>query len=80
MRRLLASAGLVAGLMLAAGAPQAGAAPADQGNCVSTRDNGGAAGARISAAAGPSLGLWVAGAIDGGVIGDDASDPACGRS
>lgn len=80
MRRLLASACLVASFMLAAGGPQAGAAPAEQGNCVSTRDNGGAAGARISAIAGPGFGPWVAGAIGGGVIGDDASDPACRRS
>ncbi len=80
MRRLLASACLVAGLVLAAGTPQAGASPADQGNCVSTRDNGGAAGTRISAAAGPGFGPWVADAIGGGVIGDNASDPACRRS
>jgi hypothetical protein len=80
MRKLLASACLVAGFVLAAGAPQAGAAPADQGNCVSTRDNGGAAGARISAVAGPGFGPWVADAIGAGVIGDDAGDPACRRS
>ena len=80
MRRLLTLACLVAGFVLASGAPQAVAAPADQGNCVSTRDNGGAAGARISAAAGPGFGPWVADAIGGGVIGDDASDPACRRS
>jgi hypothetical protein len=79
MRRLLASTCLVAGFVLTAGAPQVGATPADQGNCVSTRDNGGAAGARISAVAGPSFGPWVAGAIGGGVIGDDAGDPACRR-
>lgn len=80
MRRLLASGCLVAGLVFATGAPQAGAAPADQGNCVSSRDNGGAAGARISAVAGPGFGAGVSGAIGGGVIGGDASDPACRRS
>ena len=80
MRRLLASACLVSSFVLAAGAPQAGAAPADQGNCVSTRDNGGATGVRISAVAGPGFGPRVAGAIGGGVIGDDASDPTCRRS
>jgi hypothetical protein len=80
MRRLLASACLVAGLVLTGSTPQAGAAPADQGNCVSTRDNGGAAGARISAVAGPGFGPSVAGAIGGGVIGDEAGDPACRRS
>jgi hypothetical protein len=77
MRRLLASVCLVAGFVLAAGPTQAGAAPADKGNCVSTRDNGGAAGARTSTAAGPGLGHWVAGAVGGGVIGDDARDPSC---
>lgn len=80
MKRLLALACLVAGFVLAAGAPRAGAVPADQGNCVSTRDNGGAAGGRISPVAGPGFGTAVAGAIGGGVIGDDARDPACRRS
>ncbi len=80
MRRLLASGCLVAGLVFAADTPQVGAAPADQGNCVSTRDNGGAAGTRISAVAGPGFGAGVATAIGGGVIGDDASDPSCRRS
>ena len=79
MRRLLASVCLAAGFVLAAGPTQAGATPADEGNCVSTRDNGGDGGARISAAAGPGFGSWLAGAIGGGAIGDDARDPDCRR-
>jgi hypothetical protein len=78
MRRLMA-AGLAAATLSLAGAGQAPAAPADEGNCISTRDNGGAAGERVSAAAGPGFGAAVASLIGGGVIGSTASDPACRR-
>jgi len=78
MRRLMA-AGLAAGALCFAGAGQAPAAPADQGNCISTRDNGGAAGDRVSSNAGPGFGAAVAAAIGGGVLGSTASDPACRR-
>ena len=75
MRNPMAT-GLVAAALLATGAAQALAAPPDRGNCISDRDNGGAAGDRISSAAGPGFGPAVAGGIGGGVIGATASDPA----
>jgi len=78
MRRLV-TAGLAAGALCIVGAGHALAAPADQGNCISTRDNGGAAGARVSSAAGPGFGLAVADAIGGGEIGSTASNPDCRR-
>lgn len=77
MRRLVAVV-ITAGALSVAGG-QAGAAPADQGNCVSDRDNGGAAGARISSGAGPGFGPAVAAAIGGGAIGTWASDSDCRR-
>jgi hypothetical protein len=78
MRRVMAT-GLAAGVLCIGGGGQALADPADQGNCISTRDNGGAAGARVSSAAGPGFGPAVADAIGGGVIGSTASSPACRR-
>ena len=78
MKKLLAGA-LLAGALFIVGDGPALSAPADRGNCVSNRDNGGAAGARISSAAGPGFGSTVADAIGGGVIGSTASDPACRR-
>jgi hypothetical protein len=78
MRKLVA-AGILAGALVFVGGGQALAAPADQGNCISDRDNGGAAGARISSAAGRGFGPAVADAIGGGVIGSTASDAACRR-
>ena len=78
MRRLVAAA-LVGGALLTLGGGQALGAPADQGNCISNRDNGGAAGARNSAVAGPGFGPAVADAIGGGVIGSTARDPGCRR-
>lgn len=78
MRKLVA-AGMAAGALLMAGGGQALGAPADQGNCISDRDNGGAAGARISAASGPGFGPAVADGIGGGVIGSTASDTDCRR-
>lgn len=79
MRRPMA-VGLVAAALLGAGGAQAFAAPPDRGNCISNRDNGGAAGERISSAAGPGFGPAVAAGIGGGVIGATASDPGCRRS
>ena len=76
MRKLVAAA-LVAGAMIMGGAGQAGGEPADRGNCISARDNGGDAGARISSAAGPGFGLGVASVIGGGAIGSLASGPSC---
>jgi len=78
MRRLL-TAGLAAVALCMVGGDQALAAPPDQGNCISTRDNGGAAGARVSSAAGPGFGPAVADAIGGGEIGSTASNPDCRR-
>jgi hypothetical protein len=78
MRRLMAT-GLAAGALCLVGGGQALAVPADEGNCISTRDNGGAAGARVSAAAGPGFGLAVADLIGGGELGSTASDPGCRR-
>ena len=75
----LVATGLAAGALFVVGGGQALAAPADQGNCISTRDNGGAAGARISSAAGPGFGSAVADSIGGGVIGSTASSPDCRR-
>ena len=77
MRRLVAAA-ITAGALFVAGS-QAGAAPADRGNCISDRDNGGAAGARISSIAGPGFGPAVADALGGGAIGTSASDSDCHR-
>ena len=77
MRKFVAGL-IAAGALWAAGGVAYGA-PADEGNCISDRDNGGAAGGRISAVAGPGFGGAVADGIGGGVIGDAASDPACGR-
>ena len=74
MRKLMA-AGLAAGTLLTVGGGQALAAPPDQGNCISNRDNGGAAGARISSAAGPRFGTAVADAIGSGVIGFNGQQP-----
>ncbi len=78
MRRLMTT-GLAAGVLCIVGGGQSLAAPADQGNCISTRDNGGAAGARVSSAAGPGFGPAVADAIGGGQIGSTASNPNCRR-
>jgi len=78
--RKLAAAALAAGGLLLAGSGQALAAPSDQGNCIGNRDNGGAAGARISSAAGPGFGQAVADGIGGGVIGSTAADPGCRRA
>ncbi len=76
MRKLVASA-LLAGALVMVGDGQASADPADRGNCISTGDNGGAAGARISSAAGPGFGPAVADLLGGGWIGSIASGPAC---
>ena len=76
MRRLVA-AGVAAGMLCIAGVGQVAAAPADQGNCISTRDNGGAAGDRVSSSAGPGFGRAVAGAIGGGQLGSAARDADC---
>ena len=76
MRRLVVATA-VAGMLLLAGAGLG--APADQGNCISTRDNGGAAGARVSSSAGPGFGLAVADAIGGGGIGSTARGVECRR-
>ena len=78
MRKFVAVA-VATGALLVAGAGQALAEPADQGNCISDRDNGGAAGARISSAAGPGFGAAVADGIGGGVIGSTASSQDCRR-
>jgi hypothetical protein len=78
MRKLMAT-GLAAAALFTVGGGQALAAPADQGNCISNRDNGGAAGDRVSSAAGPGFGPAVAQAIGGGVIASTASDPGCRR-
>lgn len=77
MRKLVAAAITAGALFVTAG--QAGAAPADQGNCISDRDNGGAAGARVSSVAGPGFGPAVADAIGGGAIGTTARDSHCRR-
>jgi hypothetical protein len=76
MRRLVAAA-LVTGTLMMVGAGQAHGDPADQGNCISSQDNGGAAGGRVSSAAGPGFGPAVADAIGGGAIGSTASDSSC---
>jgi len=78
MRHVTAT-GLAAAALFALAAGNAVAAPADRGNCISTRDNGGAAGTRISSAAGPGFGPAVAAAIGGGLLGSSASDPGCRR-
>ena len=78
MRRLVA-AGAAAGMLCIAGVAQGFAAPADQGNCISTRDNGGAAGTRVSSSAGPGFGPAVADAIGAGVLGSTARGAECRR-
>ena len=78
MRKVMTAA-LLATALVTIGDRQAFGAPADQGNCISDRDNGGAAGARNSAAAEPGFGPAVADAIGGGAIGSTASDPECRR-
>ncbi len=78
MRKVMTAA-LLAAALVTIGEGQAFGAPADRGNCISNRDNGGAAGARISTAAGPGFGPAVADAIGGGTIGSEASGPACRR-
>lgn len=77
MRKLVAAAVLVVTVLTVGG--RAEGAPADQGNCISDHDNGGAAGQRNSAAAGPGFGPAVADAIGGGTLGSAASDPGCRR-
>ncbi len=77
--RTLVAAALMAGTLFTVRGGEALGAPADQGNCISNRDNGGAAGARTSAVAGPGFGPTVADAIGGGVIGSTAREPACRR-
>lgn len=76
--RKLAVAGLVSGLVFMGLGGQA-SGEADQGNCISRFDNGGAAGARNSAAAGPGFGPAVADVLGGGWLGARASDPSCRR-
>ena len=76
--RTLVAAALMAGALFTGGG-QALGAPADQGNCISNRDNGGAAGAHISSVAGPGFGPAVADAIGGGTIGSTASNLTCRR-
>ena len=78
--RTFSAAAVATAALLAVGAGQALGSPADEGNCISNRDNGGAAGARISAAAGPGFGAAVAGGIGGGVIGSTAGSPDCRRA
>ena len=78
MRRSTTAA-LAVATLLTLGATKAGASPADEGNCISTRDNGRAAGARVSSFAGPGFGQFVADAIGGGALGATASDPECRR-
>jgi hypothetical protein len=80
MRKRMATGMVTAAALLGVSGTQAFAAPTDQGNCISTRDNGGAAGDRVSSAAGPGFGPAVAAGIGGGVIGSTASDPGCRRS
>lgn len=79
MRKIITT-GVVAAALFTVNGGQALADPADQGNCISSRDNGGAAGDRVSSAAGPGFGPAVAQAIGGGAIGSTASDPGCRRS
>lgn len=79
MKKLVSTVFMAAALITASGG-EAVAEPADEGNCISDRDNDGAAGARVSSVAGPGFGPAVADAISGGVIGSTASDPACRRS
>ena len=78
MRKIVAGA-LLAGALSVAGVGQALAAPADQGNCISSRDNGGAAGERVSASAGRGFGPAVADFLGGGTIGATASTEDCRR-
>ena len=53
MRKLMAAGLAMAALFVGGG--QAPAAPPDRGNSISDRDNGGAAGERVSSAAGPGF-------------------------
>lgn len=78
MRRLVAVTVAAGALFIGGG--QAFAAPAEQGNCISTRDNGGAAGERVSSSAGPGFGPAVADFLGGGTLGSAASDPTCRRA
>ena len=80
MRKVAATGIAVGAMVIPGGGGVALAAPADQGNCISTQDNGGAAGDRISSSAGRGFGPVVASAIGGGVLGARASDPSCRRS
>ena len=77
MRKVVV-AGLLSGVLFTGLAGQAGG-EADQGNCISSFDNGGAAGARNSVAAGPGFGPAVADVLGGGWLGARASDPSCRR-
>ena len=77
MRSLVAAA-VAAGTLLLGGGPAFGA-PADQGNCISNRDNGGAAGDRVSSSAGPGFGPAIADFLGGGTLGAAASEPGCRR-
>ena len=77
MRTFMAAA-LAAGALFIGGG-QAYGEPADRGNCVSTDDNGGAAGDRISSWAGPGFGGAVSDGLGGGTIGSRASSPDCRR-
>ena len=76
MRKPLAAA-FLGGALFVAGGGDALAAPADQGNCISTRDNGGDAGTRISTWAGRGFGTGVADALGGGTIGSEARGASC---
>jgi hypothetical protein len=76
MRRLVAAAA-AAGLLCIGGVGAGLGAPADQGNCISTRDNGGAAGVRVSSSAGPGFGPAVADAIGAGALGSTARGAGC---
>ncbi len=78
MRRFVAAT-VVAGALFIVGGTAALGAPADQGNCIGNRDNGGAAGARVSSSAGPGFGPAVADTLGGGVIGSTAQEPDCRR-
>lgn len=75
MRKMVAAAMTAGALLIGAG--PALAMPADAGNCISDRDNGGAAGERISSFAGPGFGPFVADYLGGGTLGTEASSPDC---
>ncbi len=76
--RLLVAAAVTAGTLFVGAAPALGS-PADEGNCISTSDNGGEAGTRNSSLAGPEFGPGVAAFLRGGWIGSVASSPDCRR-